>query len=145
MKINQITAVLGNASGTFADMAEVLAGNGINIIACSLADNEASDNCTLRMIVNDTENGVAVLKEQGMDVSCSEVVVAETPDKPGGLAQVLLSIKNTGLNIFHLYAFSHIKGDHAIVVISFEDADLATELLSKAGMRILSNEELLAM
>ncbi len=145
MRINQITAELENAPGTFADMAALLAGNGINILACSLADDETSDIGNLRMIVNDTENGVAILAENGFTVTCSEVIAAETPDKPGGLAQVLQSIKETGLNISHLYAFSYRRGDRAIVVVSFEDINLAAELLLGAGVRILSNEELLAM
>ncbi len=145
MKVEQITAVLVNAPGTFADIAALLAGNGINILACSLADDTASGTGYLRMIVNDTENAVAILADNHVEVECSEVVVAETPDKPGGLAQILLSIKKTGLNISHFYAFSYRRGDRAIVVISFDDIGLGTELLAKAGVRILSNEELLAM
>ena len=57
----------------------------------------------------------------------------------------LAFIKKTGLNLIGFYAFSYRRGDRAIIVISFDDIDLATDLLTKEGVRILSNEELLAM
>jgi len=60
-------------------------------------------------------------------------------------AKKILTVKKTGLDILRLYAFSQRRGDKAIVVLSFEDIDLAAKLLTKAGVRLLSNEELLAM
>ncbi|MBU0481954.1 MAG: amino acid-binding protein [Proteobacteria bacterium] len=145
MQVDEITAVLENVQGRVADVAALLAENGINILACSLADHGTSDRRNLQMIVNDTESAVVILAKNGIEVSCSQVIVAETPDKPGGLAQILLTVKKTGLYIQRLYAFSQRRGDKAIVVLGFADIDQASKLLSRAGIRLLSNEKLLAM
>ena len=143
MKVEQIAIFLENRSGRLAEITGILAEKGINIRAMSLAD--PSDFGILRLIVNDTENARRVLKEKGFTVGTTEVVVVEVKDKPGGLANVLQIIKKADLNIEYMYAFTQKSGETGLIIFRFEKIDTAVDILVKAGIRLLSGEEVYAI
>lgn len=143
MKVEQIAIFLENRSGRLAEITGILAEKGINIRAMSLAD--TSDFGILRLIVNDTENARRVLKEKGFTVGTTEVVVVEVKDKPGGLANVLQIIKKADLNIEYMYAFTQKSGETGLIIFRFEKIDAAVDILVKAGIRLLSGEEVYAI
>ena len=144
MKIKQIGVLLPADLLFAAELLAVLAGEGINVFACSLVVVEKGEKMMLKMIVNDIDNASQVLKAKDLEVNITLVAVVEIPDKPGGLAGLLQTIKNTGLQLFSVYAFSHRSGEETLVVIDFADIDQAVLLLDKADVRVLSTEELLA-
>jgi len=143
MKVEQITVFLENRSGRLADVAALLAESGINIRATALAD--AADFGILRLIVNDTEKANQVLKANGFTVSKTHVVAVAVPDRPGGLAEILTAIKDAQLNVEYLYAFVHRRAVDATILFRFDDVDRAVASLQKAGMRLLSGEEIYSM
>jgi len=143
MKVEQIAIFLENRSGRLAEITGILAEKGINIRAMSLAD--TSDFGILRLIVNDTENARKVLKEKGFTVGTTSVVVVEVQDKPGGLANVLQIIKKADLNIEYMYAFTQKSGETGLIIFRFEKIDAAIDVLAKAGIRLLSGEEVYAI
>ena len=139
MKVEQIAIFLENKSGRLADVTNVLAKNGINIRALSLAD--TADFGILRLIVNDSEKAKAVLKENGFTVGKNEVVAVEVPDRPGGLAGILNALQGKGINVEYMYAFVQRSGEHAIIIFRFDEIEKAIDTLQKAGVRILKGEE----
>ncbi|MDH5202686.1 MAG: ACT domain-containing protein, partial [Nitrospirota bacterium] len=139
----QISIFLENKSGRLAEVTGVLAKAGINIRALSLAD--TADFGILRLIVNDTEKARQVLKDNGFTVEKTKVVAIEVPDKPGGLATILDTIKDEGINVEYMYAFVQKSGQNAIVVFRFDEFEKAIEILRKAGVRTLEGEELYAI
>ncbi len=143
MKVKQIAVFLENKSGRMAEITSVLAQNGINIRAMSLAD--TADFGILRLIVNDTEKARQILKDNGFTVGMTEVLVIEVIDKPGGLASVLQTIKENNLNIEYMYAFTQKSGETGLIIFRFDEIDKAIMALSKSGVRILSGEEVYAI
>ncbi|MCB2180751.1 MAG: ACT domain-containing protein [Desulfobulbaceae bacterium] len=143
MKVDQIAIFLENKSGRLAEITSILAEKGINIRAMSLAD--TADFGILRLIVNDTENAKQILKDNGFTVGTTEVIVAEVADKPGGLASVLQTIKAGELNIEYMYAFTQKSGETGLIIFRFDDINAAIETLVKAGVRLLSGEEVYAI
>ena len=83
MKVEQLSIFLENKAGRLAQVTKTLAEAGINIRALSLAD--TSDFGILRLIVNDTEKAINIMKEAGFTVGRTAVVAVEVDDKPGGL------------------------------------------------------------
>ena len=144
MKVKQIAVKLPGDLFFAADLLALLAGEGINVFACSLVTMEQDEKIMLKMIVNDTDNASQILATKNLVVDIIEVAVVEIPDKPGGLAGLLQIIKDAGLQLFSVYAFSHRSGEETLVVIDFADIEEAVHRLDKAGARILSTEELLA-
>jgi len=143
MKVKQIAVFLENKSGRMAEITGVLAKQGINIRAMSLAD--TADFGILRLIVNDTKSARQILKDNGFTVGTTEVLVIEVKDKPGGLAEVLQIISENQLNIEYMYAFTQKSGETGLIIFRFDEIDKAMDTLKKAGCRLLSDKEVYAI
>ncbi len=143
MKVEQISAFIENKSGRLAEVAGTLAEARINIRALALA--ETSDFGILRLIVNDTEKAKQALKDAGFTVSKTEVVAVEVPDRPGGLAIILNTIRDAGINVEYMYAFVEKSGENAIVIFRFDEIEKAIATLREAGIRILTGEEIYSL
>jgi hypothetical protein len=103
----------------------------------SLADE--TDFGILRLIVNDVERATGALKDAGFTVRKTPVVAVLVPDRPGGLAATLNSLR--GISVEYMYAFVRKSGENAMVVFRFEDVDRAVETLRRAGARILDAKD----
>ncbi|MDH5299586.1 MAG: amino acid-binding protein [Desulfobulbaceae bacterium] len=143
MKVEQLAVFLEDGSDRLAEITATLAENGISIRALSLADTAAY--AIMRMIVNDTEKARKILQEKGFTVGKNEVLVIQVPDKPGGMASVLDTIKANKLQVEYMYAFVHKTGDSGLIIFRFSDPDQAIETLTKDGIRVLSGEEVYAI
>ena len=143
VKVEQISVFVENKSGRLAEVTELLARNGINIRALSLAD--TADFGILRLIVNDLEKTKGILKDNGFTVGRNEVVAVEVPDKPGGLAAILGALQGKGINVEYMYAFVQKCEGNAVLIFRFDDTEKAVDTLQKAGIRALSQEAVLAL
>jgi hypothetical protein len=143
MKVEQISIFLENKAGRLAQITRVLGEAGVNIRALSLAD--TSDFGILRLIVNDNEKAVKVLKENGFTVNRTPVVAVEVPDKPGGLGRILETLRQQDLNVEYMYAFVERRGDAAIIIFRFDQPERAVEALTASGVRIVKGGELYAL
>ena len=141
--VEQIAVFLENGFERLTEVTNLLAENGINIRALSLADTAAYG--ILRLIVNDTEKAKQILNEGGFTVRGSEVLVIEVPDRPGGTASVLQTIKEKGLQIEYMYAFAQGNGESALIIFRFADPSSAIDILTKAELRLLTSEEVYAL
>lgn len=97
MKVEQLSIFLENKAGRLAQVTKTLAEAGINIRALSLAD--TSDFGILRLIVNDTEKAINIMKEAGFTVGRTAVVAVEVDDKPGGLNNILEALSGQNVKI----------------------------------------------
>lgn len=140
MKIRQISVFLENKVGRIMEITEILGAHNINIRALSLAD--TSDFGILRMIVNNIEKAIEVLKEKDIIVKESYVVAVEVPDKPGGLAAVLKILGNENINVEYMYAFFEQPQDKALLIFRFENPDEAVSVLMKNGINISGEQKL---
>jgi hypothetical protein len=143
MKVEQITVFLENQSGRLADVASILAAAGVNIRALSLAD--SADFGILRLIVNDTDNASQVLKAEGFTVAKTEVVGVQVPDRPGGLAEILRTMKANQVNVEYMYAFVHKSAVNATIIFRLDDPETAIACLQQAGIKILQGEDVYSM
>ena len=140
MQIDQISIFIENKSGRLAEVTDLLARNGINIRALSLAD--TSDFGIFRLIVNDPDAAERLLKEGGFTVARNEVVAVAVPDRPGGLAGILATLRSTAINVEYMYAFVQRSEGNAVLIFRFDDVAKAVAALRAAGVRTVSNEEM---
>ncbi len=139
MKVEQISVFLENKSGRLAEVMRVLGGAGINIRALSIAD--TSDFGILRIIVNDKDKALAVLKDKDFTVSKTEVVAVEVADTPGGLSKILDLLDRQGVNVEYMYAFIERSSDNAVIIFRFDENDKAIKVLLGAGISILDGSK----
>ena len=140
MKIRQISVFLENKVGRVFDITDVLGKNKINIRALSLAD--TSDFGILRMIVDNIDKAMKVLKEKGFIIKESFVVVVEVPDKPGGLSSVLKVLADKSINIEYMYAFFEQPENKALLIFRFENPDEAISVLVDNGIEVSGEDKL---
>ncbi len=140
MKVEQISIFIENKSGRLAEITGILGKNGINIRALSLAD--TSDFGILRLIVDDSEKALKVLREQRFTVSITDVIGVEVADSPGGLTSILQILDNNNVNVEYMYAFVERSGDNAVIIFRFDNIDEAISALSKNGIKILPSERI---
>jgi hypothetical protein len=140
MRVEQIAVFLENRSGRLAEITSILADNGINIRALSVAD--TADFGILRLIVDKVEAAEQALRAAGFTVGKTNVIAVEVPDRTGGLAMVLKSIKEANLNVEYMYAFVNKTGENAVLIFRFEEMDRAIATLLKDGFTILESQQI---
>lgn len=119
MIVKQLSVFLENRAGRINEVAKVLAANGVDMFAFSLA--ESSDFGILRLLVSDNALATKILKEAHFAVKESDVVCVEVPNQPGALASIVENISSKNISIEYMYAFA--QGGVANIVIKTADID----------------------
>lgn len=140
MLIKQISVFVENKLGRLADITQILSENKIDIRALSIAD--TTDYGILRLIVNNPEKAVEVLKNADMTVSITNVLAIGIPDQPGGFANAIRVLSDAGMGVEYAYAFITPEDGEAYVILRVDDNTKASEILKAGGVNLLSQEHL---
>lgn len=141
MSVKQISIFLENKPGKMCEMTEVLAERGINMRGLSLAETDGFG--IVRIIVDDVYEATTVLKDGGYINKLTSVVVAEIPDVPGGLNQILKVFAAEKINLEYMYALStDSNSDKAYMVFRVDDHKSAQAALTRADIRVVSQEDI---
>jgi hypothetical protein len=143
MHVEQISVFLENKSGRLSEVTGILAENGINIRALALAD--TSDFGVLRLIVDEKEKAVSVLKDNGFTVGKTQVVAVEVEDQPGGLHRILEILKSNDLNVEYMYAYVKHTAKNAIMIFRFDNVTAAIQTLQAQGVTVIDGQRLYAI
>ena len=141
MKIQQLSIFAENKPGHLSGPCRLLAEQGVDIRALSLADTQRFG--ILRLIVSDAAKATKVLESAGHVVKSTEVLAVEVADQPGGLAQVLVALENSPVNIEYMYAFPFGHQGKAVLIFRFSDPDAAIAVLKTKGIPVLTGDLLL--
>ena len=131
MIIKQISIFMENTTGRLADVTALLAQAGINLRAISIAD--TTDFGILRMVADQPDEAVKLLKEQGFTARETDVIAVEVPDQPGALATIMALFRDEGVNIEYLYASLEHKAEKAVIVLKVDDIAAGLAMLEKHG------------
>ncbi len=131
MIIKQISIFMENTTGRLADITALLAHAGINLRAISIAD--TIDFGILRMVADQPDAAVKLLKESGFTARETDVIGVEVPDHPGELARIMALFRDEGVSIEYLYASLEHKADKAVIVLKVDDIAAGLAMLEKHG------------
>jgi len=138
--IKQISIFMENKPGRMARVAKALGDAGVNIRALTIA--EAGDFGVVRMVVDDTDKGYKVLREEGFTVTETDVLAVEIKDSPGGLYEIANTLGENNINVDYAFAFVTAKAERAMLILRVDDVKRATEVLNEAGVRIATKAEI---
>jgi ACT domain-containing protein len=133
-----------NHEGRLNKLLKILAENDINIRSLNIA--ETMDYGIVRLILQETEKGIEVLKKNNIRCTLTSVLAAEVPDEPGGLSNLVEALTQAKINIVYAYSFLPKKTENAIIIIRVDDEtqQKAIETLEKThGVNLLNAETLL--
>ncbi|MEG2813629.1 MAG: ACT domain-containing protein [Oscillospiraceae bacterium] len=138
MIIKQISVFIENKRGRLAEITKVLKEANIDIRALSIADTK--DFGILRLIVNDADKAIDILKKDGFTVSITKVIGIGIDDKPGGLAKAMLVLNQNQISVEYMYAFISRTAQTAYVILRVEDNELAIKVLTENDFQIMEND-----
>lgn len=136
MIIKQISIFMENTTGRLADVTALLAGAKINLRAISIAD--TTDFGILRMVADQPEAAVQLLRNAGFVARETDVIGVEVPDHPGELARIMALFRDERVSIEYLYASLEHKADKAVIVIKVGDIETGIAMLQKHGFATIA-------
>jgi hypothetical protein len=143
MFVKQISVFIENTPGRLSDFTRVLAENDIDLFSLSIADTTHFG--ILRGIVADPDGAAKLLIEKGYSVKVTDVLAVFVPDHPGGLNEVLSHLAERDIALEYLYSFVRQSGDHALIILRVDRPAEAASVLTSAGVRLLTQDEVKAL
>ena len=140
MSIKQLSVFLENRPGKLFELTALLAENGIDMRALSIA--ETTDFGIARLIVNDAYGAAQVLREGQFIAQFSDVLAFAVPDEPGGLHHLLGEFNAAQVNIEYMYAFLGGKRGQAYMIFRVTNTEIAEKALVERGLKSLTLEEI---
>ena len=138
--INQISLFLENRKGQLAEITHLLADNGIDMRAISIA--ETADYGILRILVDDTDRAAEILRENGCILTLTPVTIVGVPDEPAALSKLLALIADGGVDIVYMYSLFAGANGKAYMVFRVADKDKLADVLRANGIEKVTKEEI---
>lgn len=143
MTIKQLSVFVENRPGRLSAITRLFGNNGIDIRAMSIADTK--DFGILRLIVNDPDKALEVLKANDFSVTITNVIAIGIDDVPGGLAGAMETLYENNVSVEYMYAFISKTENTAYVIFRVENNENAALALKEKGYKILTSEEIYDM
>jgi hypothetical protein len=135
MSITQLSVFVENKPGHLADTLAALGDGNVNVLSFTIAD--TTDYGILRLVVDNVERALALLRAGGYAVVEHPVVCAALPNRPGVLAAVARLVSDSGLDIEYIYL-----GARDSLLLKTEELERLEALLIENGFRVLGPEDL---
>ena len=115
----QLIVTVDNRVGTLAEISEVVASSGINLIAvCAYAvDNKG----VVMFVSEDNKTAKKLLKAKGYEIRDEEVILLTVDNKPGSLQATTQRIALAGIDLTLIYGSVEKKGKTSRIVLISED------------------------
>ncbi|MCI5885398.1 MAG: ACT domain-containing protein [Clostridiales bacterium] len=139
MSIKQLSVFVENKAGKLKEITDIIASADIDIRAMSIADTKEFG--ILRVIVNDIDRAKQVLEDDGLVLSVTDVLGIRLEDRPGGLASIMGTLSEIGVNIEYMYAFLT-RTENAYLVVRVADAETTGQALEAKGIMLLTDEDI---
>ena len=140
MNILQISVFLENRAGQLAEITKLLAQEGVDIRALSIA--ETADYGLARMIVNDSGKARSVLLHHGDIQSMTPVYAVAVPDQPGGLAELLALLADNHIDVEYMYSLFFHEMGKACMLLRNTNEPMFLSVLGTNRVRIVTMDEL---
>jgi hypothetical protein len=125
----QLSILLENVPGRFAEVCEMLYERGVDIQAMTATP--IGESGILRMVVDDAEAAVAGLDGHKLAYLETEVVVARVPNQAGMAAGIGHRFSQARVNIEYTYFSSGQPGTQSLMVFKVADVDDALTRLRR--------------
>ncbi len=117
--IRQVSIFMENHEGRLSNLLKILSDNKINIRSLNIA--ETMDYGVVRLILNETDKAIEVLKANNIMSLLTPVLAAEVTDHPGGLSRLVDVLTQAKINIIYAYSFLPKNTDNAIIILRIEE------------------------
>lgn len=138
--MKQVSVFVENRPGSLMEVTSKLMEAEINIRA--VASFDTPEFGILRLVVDDPNKAKEALTKLGFVVRVYDVVGVELKDEKGNLNRMLSILAESKINLNYIYSFVIRDNNAPVMVFSTDDMEGAEKLLSDAGVKLVSDEEL---
>ena len=136
----QVSVFLENKPGRLANVLRVLEKQKVNVTGLTVMDSH--DNSVLRLVTNDTDRTMQVLRELGTPCPETDVLLVELRNQPGALARVCESLAAEHVNVDYCYCSSGGRNGRVFGIFKVSHNDKAIKVLTggnnhKRGARVV--------
>jgi hypothetical protein len=127
-KHTQLSILLENAPGRFAEVCDLLYKNGVDILA--MAATPIGESGIVRMVVDKPDQAIDSLRAAQLQCLQTDVLVARVPNEPGMAAGLGYRFMEARVNIEYTYFTGGPVGTEALLVFKVADANGALKRLA---------------
>jgi hypothetical protein len=138
--VRQLSVFLLNRAGALFGMVKLLQDCGIHVLGLTVQD--AVDVSVARLITSDPDGAETLFIERGIPFGSCEMLVLELPEGVEDLNRSLHSLLTGETNIHFLYALLVRPYGKPTMALHVEDIDVAVNVLTAQGLRILTQADL---
>jgi len=137
--VKQFSIFAENKVGRLNDLVSLLAGKDVHVLAICLVD--TTDSTIIRIVVDYPEVAAPILKAGGFAYSLGDVMAVELQTE-AQLKLVTCALVQAEINIHYIYPFLMRPNGRTGLVVHLEDHDLATDVLKRNNISVLSQSDL---
>lgn len=139
-EIYQISVFLENQAGKLSEVTSLLAENGIDLRAINIA--ESSDYGVLRVITDNADKAVEILRAHDFIINKTPVLVVSVPDHPGGLANLLNILAGENFDVEYMYSIFGQQNGRAYMILRVENIENVRSVLQNDNIHTADCSEL---
>lgn len=138
--VKEVAVQLENRPGKLSEIGELLAANGIGILALTVRTE--GDLGTINLVVTDPARVVNILESAGYAPTIQDILAVEAPHHPGGLNALLKPLKLAGVNVGYLYSCIGETGvgDATVILLGVDNLTAAHDALAREWFRLYGEE-----
>ena len=137
--VRQFSIFADNKVGRLNDVIMMLASQDIHIMSICMID--TTDDTIIRLIVDYWERARDFFHEHGFAFSLNEVVVVEINTEQD-FKSVTCALVQAEINISYIYPMLMRPNGKSGLVLRLEDNDLAADVLTRSGIRVLTHTDI---
>ena len=138
MSISQISVFMESKPGALNAALDALTQAKINIRGYCASD--TGDFGIVRIVVDNTEAGLAALSKAGFVAKTKQVVCVKLKDAPGELKRCLSAIADAGINVQYSYS---LVGTYICLQVE-DDLEAVEKLLERESLELVDDNDLFA-
>lgn len=137
--IRELSVFAENKPGKIEKITGLLAKEGINILAISIASTNGFG--IIKFIVDKMELAYQKLKESGFTVSLNEVLGIELKDMPGQIHEITEVLLRNEINMENAYVFVVESRRQAYFIVQVKDIERAKRLLKNENLKLYDEDK----
>ena len=124
----EVVVKVTNDIGILHDISKIVAERGVNILA--VHGSVAGDKGIVRLITDDNLRACDALKAHNYAPQEADVVLIDSPNKPGMLRSITEKLARESIDVHHLYASGGLDDADSLVVLASASNDHAVVALN---------------
>ena len=138
--VRQLSVFLHNRVGALMSLVKLLTEHRIEVLGFSLQD--TTELALVRLVPSDPESAEMLFIEKGIPHIVFPVTVVELNETEKNLSHALSALLAAEINIDFSYPLFVRPSQRPLLVLHLDSPDVGTEVLAKAGFKVLMQEDL---